>query len=599
MVHCRGAARSSVLVLCVAAVAAGGPPQVRTSSGTVIGELLPEDAGAGGVAVEQFLGVPFATAPRFEPPQDYRQPYPGGAVQAQMWGPACMQIAGDPTKTYGSEDCLKANVWKPQPATPQSRLPVMVFIYGGSNQYGEAEPYNMSALAAFHQVVCVSFNYRTGPIGWMSFQEDLDGKRSTGNWGILDIQSVLRWVQREVANFGGDAARVAIHGQSSGGGLVELQYVSPGSKGLFHGAISESGGLDAMDTKSALRSSADVAKSVGCLTAQGAANKTCLQLVPAINLTTATYSGEWGPSVDGVTFPDSPEVLLEQGLVNEATIVVGAQTNDTNLFLFRSYTKDGEGQPNDHPDGALKAITPVEYKASLMASVGIKFLAEALHLYPADAKDGRNNVHQLGNVGSDQGHCSNRQRASLFNKVHPGRAFVYRFDYWYTSNAKCSAVPNYHLPYLGAVHQDEVTFVLGQPNFMEDGSCCGVWGLTTDDCPHLPTCQACYDPQDFGRSGYRAYFNDKEWEFAKTVGSFWTNVAASGHPSCRDRALCDSSVQAWPAFEDGGRVEQNIVFNATLPGGSRMEATPYGRPEICSFWDRVSASKRTGEQIVV
>ena len=61
-----------------------------------------------------------------------------------MWGSACMQVAGDPTQTYGSEDCLKANVWSPRHAWQSSkRLPVMVFIYGGSNQFGEAEPYNM------------------------------------------------------------------------------------------------------------------------------------------------------------------------------------------------------------------------------------------------------------------------------------------------------------------------------------------------------------------------------------------------------------------------------------------------------------------------
>merc|ERR1711972_135918 len=127
----------------------------------------------------------------------------------------------------------------------------------------------MSALAAFHRVVCVSFNYRTGPIGWMAFQEDLDAHRPTGNWGILDIQSALRWVQREVSAFGGDARRVAIHGQSSGGGLVELQYVAPGSAGLFQGAISESGGLSAQKIEISLQSSAGVAKRLGCLNKRG------------------------------------------------------------------------------------------------------------------------------------------------------------------------------------------------------------------------------------------------------------------------------------------------------------------------------------------
>lgn len=185
--------------------------------------------------------------------------------------------------------------------------------------------------------------------------------------------------------------------------------------------------------------------------------------------------------------------------------------------------------------------------------------------------------------------CGIRRRASWFNHARPGSAFAYRFDYWlgaqslqlsfadlcvvragscvcvrlgcaphspsmrYSGNANCTAVPNFHLPYLGAAHQDEVTFVLGQPNFMEDGSCCGVWGLTTPDCPHLDRCEACYAPDRFGHDGYRAYFNDKEWAFARTVGKLWTNVAASGDPNCRDSACAN----VWPKFASG-EVTKNL-----------------------------------------
>lgn len=141
----------------------------------------------------------------------------------------------------------------------------------------------------------------------------------------------------------------------------------------------------------------------------------------------------------------------------------------------------------------------------------------------------------------------------LFKKCRARARFFYVLRY--TGNANCTAVPNFHLPYLGAAHQDEVTFVLGQPNFMEDGSCCGIWGLTTPDCPHLERCEACYAP-GFG-DGYRAYFNDKEWAFARRVGSFWTNVAASGDPNCRDASnsvTCGS--RSWPTFPSGEVTQQ-------------------------------------------
>ena len=135
----------------------------------------------------------------------------------------------------------------------------------------------------------VNFNYRTGPIGWMAFDEDASAGKSTGNWGILDIQSALRWVRREIAHFGGDPASVAIHGQSSGGGLVELQYVAPGSAGLFHAAISESGGLGAGQLGRALNATRRLAESVGCLTASGETSKPCMQGTMKFNTLTCCF----------------------------------------------------------------------------------------------------------------------------------------------------------------------------------------------------------------------------------------------------------------------------------------------------------------------
>merc|ERR1712072_820660 len=116
---------------------------------------------------------------------------------------------------------------------------------------------------------------------------------------------------------------------------------------------------------------------------------------------------------------------------------------------------------------------------------------------------------------------------------------------------------------------------------MGDGSCCGVWGLTTSDCPHLDRCEACYAPERFGHTGYRAYFNDKEWNFSRTVGKFWTNVAASGNPNYRSEAD-DTSNEHWSKFTHGGIVSKNIVFNASLLGGFTMELIPHGRPELCT-----------------
>ena len=565
--------------------APAGAPTVRTSGGEVYGTQLP--ASAGGKKVNQFLGLPFASAERFEPPVDFKGTYAKSPLNATMWGRACLQ-----TGPYGTEDCLKANVWQPASDDGQSEAgslkPVLVFIYGGSNQFGEAEPYNMSGISAFHDTVTVNFNYRTGPLGWMAFEEDAKAGKSTGNYGILDIQSALRWVQREARNFGGDPTRVAIHGQSSGGGLVELQYVSPASNKLFQGAISESGGLSAQSLSRALANTKYVANGTKCARSP---TKACLKALDAQTLTDMTDTGDWGPTTDGVTFPDDPEKLLQDGKVNDASVILGFQTNDNFLFLSRDYTTGHLPQPNDHPDGALVHMNTSQYEGLMLGELGDddararRLLPMALALYPTDTARGGsiNNVQNLGLAESDREHCGARRRAKLLDAHTKGSAFVYRFDYWYKSNTACTAVPNYHRDYLGPVHQDEVTFVMQQPNFMEAGSCCGTWGLSEgeESCDKEAKCTACYHPSA-GREGYLAFFDDKEWKFAQTIGRFWTNFAFSRDPNTRTSRT--AGVVAWPDSRAGA-----VVLSADLPGGSKVEKDVRGDAKICALWDAVAA----------
>ena len=134
---------------------------------------------------------------------------------------------------------------------------------------------------------------------------------------------------------------------------------------------------------------------------------------------------------------------------------------------------------------------------------------------------------------------------------------------------------------MGAVHQDEVTFVMGQPNFMEDGSCCGRWGLSEgqEGCQKVRRCTACYNTT-FGE-GYKAYFNDKEFEFAKRMGAWWTNFAASGSPNSRGGSASNASTSsAWPVSSKGG-----VVLSADLPNGYTTEAELYNDPAVCQLWN--------------
>ncbi|HKU40931.1 MAG TPA: carboxylesterase family protein [Polyangiales bacterium] len=149
----------------------------------------------------------------------------------------------------GTEDCLYLNVFAPREARAGQHLPVMYFIHGGGNVGGHnaAPTYDASHLAQQHRVVVVTINYRLGLLGWF-MHPALAGAGSSaddrsGNWGTLDIIAGLEWVRDNVEAFGGDPSNVTIFGESAGGQNVFSLLVSPRAKGLFHRAISQSGGL--------------------------------------------------------------------------------------------------------------------------------------------------------------------------------------------------------------------------------------------------------------------------------------------------------------------------------------------------------------------
>jgi len=397
----------------------------------------------------------------------------------------------------------------------------------------------------------------------MAFEEDAQAGLSTGNFGLLDTQSGLRWVQREIRHFGGDSSRVIIHGQSSGAMLVELHLVMPGSRSLLSGLVSQSGGLAASSLSSGVEASRSIGASLGC---KGSL-KLCLQRAPAKSLTSQTYSFAWGPHVDGVTVPQDPLSMLQQGLINPVNVMMGAQTNDT----FRTLSQEFLGT-----DGRLQPLSAKAYTKRLAAVVGTA-LPRALELYPVAHDDLVQNVHRLGSVTSDRMLCGIRQRVSLVNKFHPGHAYMYRFNWFYQSNPNCSAEPNWHPSFLGAVHEDEVTFVMGQPIFMFLGACCGRWGskLRREPCQQSASCTSCWNP-DFG-DGYHAYFNEKEWKFSDLVGGSWAKFAATGSPN----GMSDGP---WPRFP-AGDVTANIVLDADLVDQHAVEATIHDDPAVCAFWD--------------
>ncbi|HUD27801.1 MAG TPA: carboxylesterase family protein [Novosphingobium sp.] len=203
-------------------------------------------------AVDSFLGVPFAAPPIG--PLRWRAPQPvapwTGVRKASAYGADCMQWPLDEPPGPGyvrpvSEDCLTLNVWRPAGAASTARLPVMVWIYGGAFAMGSANwPVYQGANLAREGVIVVAVNYRLARFGWFAHpalsREDKDGMLA--NYGLMDQMAGLRWVQDNIAAFGGDPANVTVFGESAGAFSVNALMASPKARGLFARAISQSGG---------------------------------------------------------------------------------------------------------------------------------------------------------------------------------------------------------------------------------------------------------------------------------------------------------------------------------------------------------------------
>ncbi len=194
-----------------------------------------------------YRGIPYAAPPVGD--LRWRAPQPAakwqGVRNASEYGRACVQTnAAISNLPAPSEDCLFVNVWTPAKRA-SDRLPVMVWIHGGGFTAGTpAEKLYHGEWLAAKGVVVVSVGYRLGVFGFMAhpaLSAESDHHVS-GNYGLLDMIAGLQWVQKNIAAFGGDARRVTVFGESAGAIAVSQLCASPLAKGLFQGAISESGG---------------------------------------------------------------------------------------------------------------------------------------------------------------------------------------------------------------------------------------------------------------------------------------------------------------------------------------------------------------------
>ncbi|KAK7050253.1 carboxylic ester hydrolase [Favolaschia claudopus] len=312
---------------------------VSTSSGVLQGKR------ADGLMV--FKGVRFGQPPtgnlRWAPPVAFTSHVNHNAT---TMGPSCVQqftfaraainqpIFNTPPPPE-DEDCLFLNVWAPAPA--RSKLPVVVWIYGGALAFGTAwtPEYDGASLASNQNVVVVTFNYRTNVFG---FPDSPDIPLIHNNLGFLDQDLALQWVQRNIAKFGGDPRKVTIMGQSSGAASVAAAYVRHAAgTAPFRGAIMLSGAVESRNPTPSFTSFNAMATALGCEQSPGAERLACLRAVSASTIrsyTNGPSSGTWTSLVDSVTVFSDPLQRIRKGQTSKVPFIIGHTEDDGTLFAI-------------------------------------------------------------------------------------------------------------------------------------------------------------------------------------------------------------------------------------------------------------------------
>jgi para-nitrobenzyl esterase len=352
---------ATAFALGLASIALGGAAQADTPAAVATAQPLAKIKqgalrGAAVEGVEMFWGIPYAAPPvgdlRWRPP--VAGPRWTDVRDATKAGASC-QPARDGTAI---EDCLFINVTRPAGARPGAKLPVLVWIHGGGFTIGTstgafgAETDGIEF--AKDGVITVSMNYRLGRAGWFAHPA-LTKEGPTGNYGLMDQIAALKWVQANVASFGGDPKNVTIAGESAGGISVLYLMLSPEARGLFQKAIGESsfGRMEPTPLKAAEAAGAEAAAKAGVAGNDAAAlRKLPLSAMPY----TGPFTSRAGPILDGRYVQTGIAQGFAAGKQARIPLLIGGNSNEASLF--RPQAAQLDAIPAERRDAAMAAFDP-------------------------------------------------------------------------------------------------------------------------------------------------------------------------------------------------------------------------------------------------
>jgi para-nitrobenzyl esterase len=465
-------------------VFAAAAPVVESAAGKLRGVSVGE--------LNVFKGIPYAQPPvgpnRWKPPVS--MPAWTGVRDASEFGPACVQPKPRAGSIYAdeppamSEDCLFLNIWAPHSAR---KAPVFVWIYGGALTSGASNlsMYEGSAIAG-QGVVFVSINYRLGMLGFLAHPElSAESPHNiSGNYGLQDQIEALRWIQRNIAEFGGDPANVTIAGESAGALSVMHLMTSPPARGLFAKAIAQSAYMISLPELKQPKHGAPSAETIGAQLAAAinAPDLAALRAMDATSLVSAAARTGYFPmnNVDGVTLPRQIPDAFERG--EQAKVPILAGFNEGEIRSLRvlippvpanaaAYEAEIRNRYADRANDFLKLYPSTNLEQSILA-----ITRDALYGWTAEKL-----VRSQTALGA--------------------HGFLYLFDHGYPAAEDAE---------LHAFHAAEIPYVFGNLD------------RTSRDWPKIPDTPA-------------------ERAFSSAMLQYWTSFARSGFPRA-------SHQPQWPAY---------------------------------------------------
>ena len=452
---------------------------VKTKYGNIQGQVIdaPSELRSTITKINTFRGIPYAAPPvgelRFQPPKPptawkpnvYNATYFRGIcfqTQIDVMDNAFKRVIPNFGKKSFSEDCLYLDVYAPaqnDSLNPTTRYPVMFYIHGGGFVVGSGILASGLGLCTYG-VVVVTIQYRLGPLGFMSTGD----ANSPGNYGMLDQVQALKWVKENIENFGGDPDKVTIFGLSAGGASVGLQLLSPLSKNLFHGAISESGASvarwAAVTGKIAKEKTIQLAKNTGCDHNELVKIAQCLKTKDAWNI---TLSGGllWSPVVDkemreNPFLKDTPLNLMKNGSFVKIPYMVGFMANEGASFLayLENITMTPKIFKATMKNFASDGLNPIKEKEVIQVIQDAMEFQYTPWGYTADPLKMRQGV--VDSYGDDYFVAPSVQACNF----HSAHAQTYLFEVTYRPSMSLAA------KWMGATHGDNVWFTFGFPFFV-------------------------------------------------------------------------------------------------------------------------------------